>query len=48
MERVGWGEDAEGEDAEGAEGVTEGSRQGRSGKLSIGTLQINVDNVNSR
>ena len=37
VERVGWGEDAEG-----AEGVGRGSRQGRSGKLSIGTLQIKM------
>ena len=37
VERVGWGEDAEG-----AEGVGVGSRQGRSGKLSIGTLQIKM------
>ena len=42
MERVDWGEDAEG-----AEGVGRGIRQGRSGKLSIGTLQINVNYVNS-
>ena len=41
MERVDWGEDAEG-----AEGVGR-IRQGRSGKLSIGTLQINVNYVNS-